>query len=83
MLAREDLADDASTTASSSRAELIAWYFEQRLGGAIPEDIDAYSARLGYSGVDDLFRALALEHAFVTRAEHGDADRAMDVDDAD
>jgi len=83
LLAREDLAGHASTTASPSRAELIAWYFEQRLGGAIPEDIGAYSARLGYSGVDDFFRTLALEHAFVTRAEQGDADRAMDVDDAD
>lgn len=83
LLAREDLADDASTTASPSRTELIAWYFKQRFGGAIPEDIDAYSAHLGYFGVDDFFRTLALEHAFVARAEHGDADRAMDVDDAD
>jgi hypothetical protein len=73
-LATGAMTDDASTPTSETRAELVAWYFQQRLGGAIPADLDAYATRQGYSGVGDLVRALVLEFAYVNRAEQGNAD---------
>jgi len=82
-LATGVLANDASTPTSATRAELVAWYFQQRLGGGIPADMDAYVTGLGFSGVEDFARALVLEFAYVNRAEQCNVDRTMDVDDVD
>ena len=45
--------------------ELLRWYFEGRLGRAVPADIGAYCRELGFENPDDLLRALAREHSFV------------------
>ncbi len=49
--------------------ELAAWYFEQRLGRDIPEDIEGYAVRLGFADAAAFHRALWREHIYVFAAE--------------
>jgi hypothetical protein len=52
--------------------ELVAWYFTDRLGGAVPARLADWSKAHGWAGVGDLVRALRAEWAF---AGSGSADR--------
>jgi len=40
---------------------LVAWHFESRLAGSIPDDLEAYVRRLGLSGLTDFYRLLVRE----------------------
>lgn len=50
-----------------TRFRLTAWYFEQRLGASIPDDISAHATRIGFADLDAFYRALLREHLYVTR----------------
>ena len=45
---------------------LRAWYFEQRLGRPLPDDIDAAARDLGFADRTDLDRALRREWLYCT-----------------
>ena len=51
-------------------AQLLAWYFEARLGQPMPDDIEAAARELGFANRGDLHRALLREWLYC-RAEHG------------
>jgi len=50
-------------------AQLLAWYFEARLGQPVPDDIEAAARELGFADRGDLHRALLREWLYC-RAEH-------------
>ena len=43
---------------------LVAWYFEQQLGGEIPRSLETWAAAHGWSRASDLLRALRAEWRF-------------------
>ena len=47
------------------RRRLRAWYFEQRLGRPLPDDIDAAARELGFADRADLDRALRREWVYL------------------
>ncbi len=47
--------------------QLQDWYFEQRLGRAMPNDLDAYIEQLGFADQDAFNRALLHEYVYSTR----------------
>ena len=55
--------------AGMAPAALRAWYFEQRLGRPLPDDIDAAARDLGFKGRADFDRALRREWAYLGRIE--------------
>jgi len=44
---------------------LVAWHFETRLGRAMPDDLDSYVRRLGFTGRADFYRVLARERLYL------------------
>jgi hypothetical protein len=44
--------------------QLQDWYFGQRLGRAIPDDLDAYIDHLGFEHADAFNRALLREYVY-------------------
>jgi hypothetical protein len=54
--------------------ELVAWYFEKRLGRSLPEDVGAYGRRLGLAKPADFYRLLAREWLYSRQGKVG-ADR--------
>ena len=46
--------------------QLLAWYFESRLKTSIPDDLDAYIARLGLAHRDAFYRILIREHVYLS-----------------
>jgi len=48
--------------------EVVAWYFTDRLGGAVPARLQDWSRAHGWASVDDLVRALRAEWVFAERA---------------
>ena len=48
---------------------LTAWFFEQRLGRDIPDDVGAFASSLGFADVADFHRALLREYVFVSPEE--------------
>ena len=50
---------------------LRAWYFEQRLGQPLPDDIDAAARELGFVDRADLDRALRREWLYSHQREGG------------
>lgn len=53
-----------SLSAPMPRALLAAWFFEERLGRAIPRDIADYATSIGLPGVDKFYDLLAHGYAF-------------------
>ena len=49
--------------------ELVVWYFEQRLGRDIPDDIDEYAVRLGFANAEAFHRALWHERVYLSGDE--------------
>jgi hypothetical protein len=45
--------------------QLHDWYFEQRLGREMPEDVPGYAADLGFSDMGDFNQALIQEYVFL------------------
>ncbi len=60
---------DAAELTGLQELQLHDWYFEQRLGRSIPEDVAGYAAQLGFAGVDDLNRALLREYFYLKALE--------------
>ena len=55
-----------------TRLRLALWYFEHRLGGRIPDDLDEYAANQGFADTDALYRALWREYCYVTAGDGGE-----------
>jgi hypothetical protein len=53
-------------------AVLRAWYFEQRLGRPLPDDIDAAARELGFERRADFDRALRREWLYCAQKNAGD-----------
>lgn len=49
-----------------TRFRLAVWYFEHRLGGRMPDDLDEYVASCGFADTDALYRALWREYRYLT-----------------
>ncbi|TPJ28116.1 TfuA-like protein [Mesorhizobium sp. B2-7-2] len=53
-----------SLSAPVPRALIAVWFFERRLGRAVPRDIDDYAISIGLPGIDRFYDLLAHEYAF-------------------
>jgi hypothetical protein len=62
------LAEQPSVGDGPSDAELVAWYFTDRLGTSVPSRIQEWSRAQGWGSVGELVRALRAEWAFVEGA---------------
>jgi len=62
ILGATDSAHDDADKMEELRA--LAWYFEQRLGSGLPNDMDAYARRAGFASTAALRRAVAREYRF-------------------
>jgi hypothetical protein len=60
LLATDNDRCDDGNTIEDLRA--LAWYFEQRLGVRIPDDVDAYATHLGFAGAAAFHRAVGREY---------------------
>ncbi|HET7466922.1 MAG TPA: TfuA-like protein [Candidatus Dormibacteraeota bacterium] len=67
-LAALGLEEATVADAGTGEAELLRWYFEDRLGQPTPADVDAYCTRLGFTGRVSFMRCLAREYCFVNAA---------------
>jgi hypothetical protein len=56
----------ASPSATMPRALLVAWYFQERLGLDVPENLADYAASLGLASADKFYELLAREYTFTT-----------------
>jgi hypothetical protein len=59
----------------ATRFGLALWYFEQRLGGSIPNDLQQYAANMGFADTDALYRALWREYRYLTAGAGGEPGR--------
>jgi tRNA U38,U39,U40 pseudouridine synthase TruA len=57
-----------------TRFRLAVWYFEDRLGGRIPDDIEAYSVAHGHADADAFYHALWREYRYVINGAAGEPD---------
>ena len=55
---------------------LRAWYFENRLGRPLPDDLDQFAQRLGFANRKDFDRALLREYLYLQHKEQRDPDRS-------
>lgn len=55
-------------TAAPNTAELRVWFFEERLGQPIPEDVAAFAVALGFSSLAEFERALQHEWLYARLA---------------
>ena len=51
---------------------LALWYFEKRLGQAMPDDLDAFSRALGLAGRAEFYRLIAREYLFLNDEKQAD-----------
>lgn len=56
-------------------ASLWRWYFEERLGESVPNDLPLRARQLGFSGLGDLFRAVLLERWYLLLRDSSDSPR--------
>ena len=50
----------------ATRFGLALWYFEQRLGSNLPDDLQEYAANMGFVDMDGFYRALSREYRYLT-----------------
>lgn len=55
----------AASSPSPPAEQLVAWYFEQRLKTAIPDDVARYAARMGFVDREAFVRALQREYEYL------------------
>ena len=55
---------------------LRAWYFENRLGRPVPDDLDQFAHRLGFASRKDFDSALLREYLYLQYKEQRDPDRS-------
>lgn len=48
-----------------SEADLLTWYFTERLGRPVPDDLEAYAREAGFAHTEALLRAVVLESCFL------------------
>jgi hypothetical protein len=60
--------------AGVTSAQLLAWYFEGRLGQPLPDDVEAAARELGFANRAELYRALLREWLY-HREERGSSER--------
>jgi hypothetical protein len=60
---------DQAPAPPAARLALALWFFEDRRGEAVPEDLAGHAAAAGFADLDAFFRALWREYRFVSRAE--------------
>jgi len=79
---RLGLGAEASASGLPNPAQLRAWYFEDRLGRPIPEDIGSVAKSLGFSTTAELDRALRHEFVYARLAGMGlgNSDRKIGKD---
>jgi hypothetical protein len=77
-LARRRASLSVPRSPSMPRALLAAWYFEKRLGLAVPEDLVDYAASIGLSSIDKFYELVALEYYFHNRAHLANDSGASD-----
>ena len=51
--------------AGMTEAALWRWFFEQRQGQPVPEDLDRHARDRGFSGADALRQAVLREHCYL------------------
>jgi len=64
-LAAEGMEDPTLQAAGLTAEELHRWYFEDRLGRAVPADLYAYLANVGYTGLAEFQASVLREFCFV------------------
>lgn len=61
--------------ATARQLNLVVWYFEQRLGETVPEDLDDHAQSLGFGSRQDLYRVLEREYLYcLMRQDDADGD---------
>ena len=78
LLAGQGLEHPMAHDARSAPPALRAWYFEQRLGRPLPDDIDAAARELGFENRADLDRALRREWLYCDGKNAGNRSGAPD-----
>jgi hypothetical protein len=58
-------APDLTGSGVNDAMALWHWYFTDRLGRPVPDDLEAYAHRFGFAGVGALFRAVLLERWYM------------------
>ena len=64
-LAAQGMEDPTLEAAGLAVDELHRWYFEERLGRAVPADLYAYVANVGYTGLAAFHASVLREFCFV------------------
>jgi hypothetical protein len=64
-LAADGMEAPTLSAAGLTVEELHRWYFEERLGRAVPADLDAYLANVGYAGLAAFHASVLREFCFV------------------
>lgn|GEM_PF-3876359 len=57
-------AQDDSPAPPVENLKPVIWYFEERLGREIPDDLDAYTRAVGLPGRQELYRILRREYLY-------------------
>jgi hypothetical protein len=68
-LAREGLSTADLADGGNSDQALWQWYFQDRLGKPVPEDLVGYAERFGFGDVRALFRAIVLERWYASQGQ--------------
>jgi hypothetical protein len=71
LLARRGLENATLAEAGVGERELMAWYFEQRLGAPVPADVDGYITETGLADRRALEREALRELLYTRRSEDG------------
>ena len=58
------LGNGGPAPAGPERLRAVVWYFEERLGRAVPDDLDGHARTLGLEGRDELCRILEREYLY-------------------
>ena len=66
----------AAPSALSSEA-LLDWYFEDRLGCSVPEDVKGYAEERGFGSLNELLVALARERAYLALSKKARGEGAL------
>jgi len=68
--------EETQAIASADRLRMLIWFFENRLGRAVPEDLGSYAASIGLADRDELFELIGREvmYCFNHSGERGAED---------
>ncbi len=69
-LGAQGLGHPRSEDLGAGAAQVVAWYFERRLGRALPDDLEAAARELGFVDRAEFHRALLREYLYCSGWEH-------------